>query len=81
MMKAYILRGGLHPLPPNRPAFGGSGTHVVIGGAVYDYSNNRIIAETYAGVVIPFQGAGFSGTIQVAGGAKNHDIIKGELVA
>ena len=64
----------------NISGFGASGTHVVIGGAVYDYSNNRIIAETYAGVLIPFNNVGFSGTHQVAGGAKSHDIIKGELV-
>jgi len=63
----------------NVGAFGQQGTHIVIGGAVYDYSNNRIIAETYAGSLI--SGFGFVGTFQGAGGGKNDDLIKGELVA
>tara|TARA_E500000081_G_scaffold130636_1_gene140362 strand:- start:402 stop:1115 length:714 start_codon:yes stop_codon:yes gene_type:complete len=63
----------------NVGAFGQQGNHVVIGGAVYDYSNNRIIAETYAGALV--SGFGFVGTFQGAGGGKNDDLIKGELVA
>tara|TARA_E500000081_G_scaffold135498_1_gene148598 strand:- start:166 stop:879 length:714 start_codon:yes stop_codon:yes gene_type:complete len=63
----------------NVGAFGQQGNHVVIGGAVYDYSNNRIIAETYGGALV--SGFGFQGVFQVAGGARNADIIKGELIA
>ena len=46
----------------NVGAFGQQGNHVVIGGAVYDYSNNRIIAETYGGALV--SGFGFQGVFR-----------------